>query len=105
MEELKITKEKVLEAASTCSQAASVLKTLFPEAFVPPTPPEDRNPARHGTITRMDTDGRLLVYVAPSSLPEGRLWAVTINAAVDPKHIEIGNYAAGLAKAEKVVRR
>jgi len=33
MEELKITKEKVLEAASKCSTAAATLKTLFPEVF------------------------------------------------------------------------
>lgn len=33
MDELKITKEKVLEAASKCSQAKETLKTLFPEAF------------------------------------------------------------------------
>lgn len=31
--DLKITKEKVLEAASKCSTAAATLKTLFPEAF------------------------------------------------------------------------
>jgi hypothetical protein len=31
--ELKITKEKVLEAASKCSQAKETLKTLFPECF------------------------------------------------------------------------
>lgn len=32
--ELKITKEKVLEAASKCSTAKETLKVLFPEAFV-----------------------------------------------------------------------
>ena len=32
-QELKITKEKVLEAASKCSTAAATLKTLFPEVF------------------------------------------------------------------------
>lgn len=31
--ELKITKEKVLEAANKCSQAKETLKTLFPEVF------------------------------------------------------------------------
>lgn len=31
--ELKITKEKVLEAAAKCSQAKETLKTLFPEVF------------------------------------------------------------------------
>jgi hypothetical protein len=31
--ELKVTKEKVLEAASKCSTAREVLKTLFPQAF------------------------------------------------------------------------
>jgi len=31
---LEITKERVLEAASKCSTAKQVLKTLFPEAFV-----------------------------------------------------------------------
>ncbi|HOV34615.1 MAG TPA: hypothetical protein PLS56_01315 [Candidatus Dojkabacteria bacterium] len=31
--ELKVTKEKVLEAASKCSTARETLKTLFPEAF------------------------------------------------------------------------
>lgn len=30
---LEITKEKVLEAASKCSQAKETLKTLFPECF------------------------------------------------------------------------
>jgi hypothetical protein len=36
MVELKITKEKVLEAASKCSQAKETLKTLFPEVFQEP---------------------------------------------------------------------
>lgn len=31
--ELKITKEKILEAASKCKDASGVLKTIFPEAF------------------------------------------------------------------------
>lgn len=31
--ELKITKERILEAASKCSQAKETLKTLFPEVF------------------------------------------------------------------------
>ena len=31
--ELKVTKEKVLEAAKDCKDAERVLKTLFPEAF------------------------------------------------------------------------
>jgi hypothetical protein len=33
MEELKITKEKVLEAANKCSTAKETLKVLFPEVF------------------------------------------------------------------------
>jgi hypothetical protein len=32
-EELKITKERVLAAASKCTDAREVLKELFPEAF------------------------------------------------------------------------
>ena len=32
--ELKITKERVVEAAKSCPQADAVLKKLFPEAFV-----------------------------------------------------------------------
>lgn len=32
--ELKITKERILEAASRCSTAKQTLKILFPEAFV-----------------------------------------------------------------------
>jgi hypothetical protein len=39
MNELKITKERVLEAAEDCSAAKSVLKKLFPEAFVEPIKP------------------------------------------------------------------
>ncbi len=31
--ELKITRERVLEASSKCTTAAAALKTLFPEAF------------------------------------------------------------------------
>lgn len=34
MSELKVSKEKVLEAASKCSNAKEILKTLFPEVFV-----------------------------------------------------------------------
>lgn len=34
MEELKITKERVLSAAGKCGTAKEVLKELFPEAFV-----------------------------------------------------------------------
>lgn len=33
--ELKITKEKVLEAASKCGAASETLRALFPEAFEP----------------------------------------------------------------------
>lgn len=33
MTELKITKEKVLEAAAKCSTAKATLQTLFPEVF------------------------------------------------------------------------
>jgi len=33
--ELKITKERVLAAASKCGEAKTVLKELFPEAFEP----------------------------------------------------------------------
>jgi hypothetical protein len=33
MDELKITKEKVLKASQNCPQAKEVLKELFPEAF------------------------------------------------------------------------
>jgi len=33
MEELKIDRKRVLEAASKCPQAKETLKTLFPEAF------------------------------------------------------------------------
>jgi hypothetical protein len=33
MTELKITKERILEAASKCSTAKETLKTLFPEVF------------------------------------------------------------------------
>jgi mRNA-degrading endonuclease HigB of HigAB toxin-antitoxin module len=33
MNELKITKEKVIDAANKCSSAKEVLKTLFPEVF------------------------------------------------------------------------
>jgi len=32
--ELKITKDRILEAASKCSTAKETLKTLFPEVFV-----------------------------------------------------------------------
>lgn len=32
--ELKITKERVLEAAGKCTDAKRILRTLFPEAFV-----------------------------------------------------------------------
>ena len=32
--ELKITKERVVEAAKSCPQADAVLKKLFPEAFI-----------------------------------------------------------------------
>jgi hypothetical protein len=35
MEELKVTKEKVLKASENCPQAKEVLKELFPEAFEP----------------------------------------------------------------------
>jgi hypothetical protein len=33
MEELKITKDKIIEAANKCSTAKQTLKILFPEAF------------------------------------------------------------------------
>ena len=40
--ELKITSERVLEAAGKCTQAKETLKTLFPEAFMEEKPIFDR---------------------------------------------------------------
>lgn len=38
MEELKIDKARVLEAAAKCSTASATLRTLFPEALEPEKP-------------------------------------------------------------------
>ena len=42
-EELKVTKERVLEAAKLCPTASEVLKGLFPEAF-------DIGPLKYGSV-------------------------------------------------------
>lgn len=58
MQDLKITAEKVREAASKCSTAAATLKTLFPEAF------EDDGPFDFGRMRVLDTsttDGPLAI--------------------------------------------
>jgi hypothetical protein len=57
-QELKITKEKVLEAASKCSTAAATLKTLFPEVFEKKDEPY-----------RFEDDQKLSSYMAETILP------------------------------------
>jgi len=50
---LTVTKERVLEAASKCSNAKNILKTLFPEVFEEPKP---NYPLRRGDIYRHPLD-------------------------------------------------
>lgn len=54
MEELKIDKARVLEAAAKCSTANAMLRTLFPEAFEPEKP----EPFCFGDEYELDWDWR-----------------------------------------------
>lgn len=55
--ELKVTKEKILEAVRTCSQAKAVFEMLFPEAF------QDRKLKRGDIVkTKAGVIGAVLGY-------------------------------------------
>lgn len=56
MKELKITKEKILEAANKCNTSKEILKTLFPEAFE-----EERTYTRGQRFTVKDFPGTFLL--------------------------------------------
>jgi len=61
--ELKVTKEKVLEAAKECSEARRVLKTLFPEVFK-----ERWKRVRRGD--KFTNDGRVYVVTLVDRYPD-----------------------------------
>lgn len=78
MENLTITKEKVLEAASKCSTARETLKVLFPEAFEI----EDNNafikkfkesPESLNQFSIEAFGGRYVLSILQSSTPDDRL--------------------------------
>lgn len=60
---LEITKEKVLEAASKCSQAKETLKTLFPECF------KEIDEIEPFTITGFNNGN--FIFIGDSLAPEG----------------------------------
>lgn len=60
---LEITKEKVLEAASKCSQAKETLKTLFPECF------KEIEEIEPFTITGFNNGN--FIFIGDSLAPEG----------------------------------
>lgn len=60
--ELKTTKERILEAASKCSDAKGVLKTLFPEAF---NEIDDIKPFE------IDFNSTKLIFIAAEYAPKG----------------------------------
>lgn len=75
--ELKITKERILEAAAKCSQAKDTLKTLFPEAFE-----EDKKVSllfddlkienrTEGLLAISDKKGQYILQTARKSAPGG----------------------------------
>ena len=61
---LEITKEKVLEAASKCSQAKETLKTLFPEVF------EEENPKITCKDQQFFIDGKSAIYIEDGGFGE-----------------------------------
>ncbi len=78
MEDLKITKEKVREAAAKCSTAAATLKTLFPEVFEKKDEPlkiaSSLAGIAHGVYVGTGTDGyRSGTYLFASSETEVRV--------------------------------
>lgn len=70
---LEITSERVLEAASKCSQAKETLKTLFPEAFVENTSIGQRYRGPFGDYILASTDQD---HAALINLVSGCLWYV-----------------------------
>jgi len=50
--ELKITKEKILEAVATCPAAKDTLKTLFPEVFKP----------ERGLIKKLESEATISIF-------------------------------------------
>ena len=69
MSELKITQDKVREAAAKCSAAAETLKVLFPEAFE-----KKDEPFEFGEDCQLSTDASFSVpplYIGQGLAPHG----------------------------------
>lgn len=77
MSELKITKEKVIEAANKCNVAKETLKTLFPEVF------EEEKTWRYGDIVESKHHGKCIIV----SIEYNRCYLIIING--DNKGIAI----------------
>ena len=67
--ELKITKEKVLEAASKCSTAKATLETLFPECFESHITYKNLETKLHAFIGKCNKDVKSLTYEEYNLLP------------------------------------
>lgn len=61
--ELKITDDRVRDAAATCPVAKDVLSRLFPEAFQPPEPLYKRLGFKPGTRWSHDPHGIVYTYL------------------------------------------
>lgn len=114
MENLTITKEKVLEAASKCSTARETLKVLFPEAFEP----KDNNAfiknfdSRHNDYLRMfsrDAFGseysmQILISGTPDNRPDlkGRALYISTNYIVKTGDASGGGTYIEIIKKESI---
>lgn len=103
MAELKITSERVLEAASKCGDAARVLKTLFPDVF-------NERELRHGDVTELSKGSRYVAVsrktleTALSSYPNTELFQVCC-AVGNPVH-NLGRVLPGrLIGEERIIAR
>ena len=91
MEELKVTKEKVLAAAEKCPTAKEVLEELFPEAFE-----DDKYPVKISIVGKKGypTDNSYSFKIAtgePANLFGKSVWIISepynlfVKKSVDPK--------------------
>lgn len=85
--ELKVTKERVLEAAEGCPDVKRALKTLFPEAF------EDAEPKRlkPGDVTYVQGNCTVLVYLDPEKLKHYIAQAAARPGYLPTVHIKIAD--------------
>jgi len=74
MEELKIKKDRVVEAAAKCPTANATLRALFPEAFEPEKP----EPFKFGESFDLSVDWRGPLVIGEGLAPDGLVYKCLI---------------------------